>query len=120
MDPAKLSTTFTAVTASEWVMAGGNADLWTSNAGVNQDIAVFVTDNGGAPTLLSWEEGGGFSSGSPNAATLQVAYLMLAGHTYVFSLWWKANKSVANSLIWAGAGPIGGKFSPTRISVFHA
>jgi hypothetical protein len=119
MDATKLATTFTTVPASEWVFVDITADLWTGKAGINQDLAVFVSDNGVAPTMLSWEESGGFSSDSPNAATLQVAYLMLSGHTYVFSLRWKASKSAANSTIWAGAGPINGKFSPTRITVVH-
>jgi hypothetical protein len=95
---------------------GANADLWTDTSGYNQDLGIFVSDNGGADTLLAWKESGGFAGTfSPNAAFVQAAYPMSAGHTYVFKLKWKTNKNAPGATIYAGAGPIGGQYSPTRV-----
>jgi hypothetical protein len=99
-------------------LLGGNADLFTDSAGYNQDIGLFVSDNGGADTLLAWKESGGFAGTfSPNAAFVQAVYPMSAGHTYVFKLKWKTNKNAPGATIYAGAGPISGAYSPTRLSV---
>jgi hypothetical protein len=38
------------------------------------------------------------------------------GHTYVFSLAWKTNIPASRATIYAGAGPIGSAFSPTRLT----
>jgi len=43
-------------------------------------------------------------------------YTMEPGNSYVFSLWWKANRP-ANATIYVGAGPIGSAFSPTRLTI---
>jgi len=100
------------------VVVGGNADLWTVNAGYNQDLGVFVSDNGGADQLLAWKESGGFAGTfSPNAAFVQVPYNVIAGHTYLFKLKWKTNRSASGVTIHIGAGPIDGAYSPTRITV---
>ena len=91
------------------------ADLWTDTAGINQDIAVTV--NG---TVHSWKESGGFAGTfSPNAAFVHGVYGdFFKGTTYTVKLQWKANKPApTNSHIACGAGPIGGLFSPTRLSV---
>src|SRR5260370_26683846 len=37
----------------------GNADLWTSTAGLNQDLGISVSTNGGADQLVAWKESGG-------------------------------------------------------------
>jgi hypothetical protein len=98
-------------------IVGGNADLWTSSAGYNQDIGIFVTDNTGAAQLIAWKESGGFAGTfSPNAAFVQDKFPVLSGHTYVFKLYWKTNRSDPGT-IWAGAGPISGAYSPTSLSV---
>ena len=103
------------------VLVSVNADLWTASAGYNQDIALFVTDNGGAPILLGWKELGGFAGTfSPNAAFLQVNYPVLTTHSYVITVEWKTNKPASGATIYAGAGPISGLFSPTRLSVVPA
>jgi hypothetical protein len=96
---------------------GANADLWTANAGFNQDIGIFVSDNGGADTLVAWKESGGFAgTSSPNAAYAQATYAMTSGHTYVFKLKWKTNKNDPGGFIVAAAGHPG-NFSPTRLTV---
>ena len=101
----------------ETVLVSGNADLWTANSGYNQDLGIFVSVNGGAPTLVAWKESGGFAGTfSPNAAFVQAVYTMNPGNSYVFSLWWKTNKP-ASGTIFAGAGPIGSAFSPTRLTI---
>jgi hypothetical protein len=96
----------------------GNADLWTANAGYNQDLGIFVSVNGASPVLVAWKESGGFAGTfSPNAAFVQTVYPMTAGNTYVFSLGWKTNKP-ASGTIFVGAGPIGSAYSPTRLTAY--
>ena len=96
---------------------GANADLFTANAGYNQDIGIFVSDNGGIDTLVAWKESGGFAGTfSPNAAFAQATYQMTAGHTYVFKLKWKTNKPASGATIYAAAGGPA-PFSPTRLTV---
>jgi hypothetical protein len=85
-------------------IVGANVDLFTGQAGFNQDVAIFVSDNGGADTLLVWKESGGFAGVfSPNAAAAQATYQMTSGHTYVFKLKWKANKNASGATIYAAA-----------------
>jgi photosystem II stability/assembly factor-like uncharacterized protein len=97
---------------------GANADLWTANAGYNQDIGVFVNDNGGADVLLAWKESGGFAGTySPNAAFVQTTYPMARGHTYVFKLKWKTNANATGVTIYAAAGGGSSAYSPTSLTV---
>jgi fibronectin type III domain protein len=90
----------------------GNADLWTVNAGFNQDMGISV--NG---SIVAWKESGGYGGTfSPNAATVQWALPMTQGNTYDVSLKWKTNKpQPAGAQIRAGAGL--GPFSPTRLTL---
>jgi IPT/TIG domain len=92
-------------------MLSGNADLWTWNAGVNQDIGIFV--NG---SLVAWKESGG-SAGtfSPNAAFVQTSIPITHGVIYTIDLRWKANTNATGKQISAGAGPIGSNYSPTGL-----
>lgn len=91
--------------------AVGNADLWTSSAGYNQDIGIAVDS-----AVIAWKESGGFAGTfSPNAAYVQGTIGIEPGHTYVVELVWKANVPDPGS-IWAGAGPIAGRYSPTRLT----
>ena len=103
----------------------GNADLWTSTADVNQDLGIAVTGGPPAssyPTVAgqpeTWKESGG-SNGtfSPNAAAVQAGLRLTAGYGYLITLVWKANKNSQGATIFAGAGPIGSSFSPTRLTV---
>src|SRR5207245_10345199 len=103
--------------ADTFSILGANADLWTANAGYNQDIGIFVSDNGGADVLLAWKESGGFAGTySPNAAFAQATYQMTSGHTYAFKLKWKTNRNAPGSTIFtaAGASPA---FSPSDLLV---
>ena len=93
------------------LMLSGNADLWTDAAGVNQDLAVNV--NG---AIVAWKESGGGASFSPNAAFVQSLIPTTLGTSYDIKLQWKANVS-SRATIHAGAGPIGGAYSPTMLSV---
>jgi hypothetical protein len=98
-------------------LVSANADLWTANAGYDQDIGVFVSVDGAPRDLLVWKESGGYGGTfSPNAAFAQSLYPMAAGHTYVFRLAWKANRAATGATIFAGAG-LWPTFSPTRITV---
>ena len=104
-----------APSANHTTLLTANADLFTATAGYNQDIGIFASDNGGADTLVSWKESGGFAGTfSPNAAYVQGTYNMVAGHTYVFKLKWKTNRNAPGSTIFAGAGAAY-PFSPTSL-----
>jgi photosystem II stability/assembly factor-like uncharacterized protein len=102
-------------TDSDWIL-GANADLWTADAGVNQDIGIFVNgDEFGGGTLVGWKESGGFAGTySPNAAFVQVVLTLKAGHHYTVVLDWKANHSTGGT-IFAAAGQ-GPNYSPTRVT----
>ena len=102
--------------ANQSTLLTANADLFTGNAGYNQDLGIFVTDNGGVDQLLAWKESGGFAGTySPNAAYIQTRYNMLSGHAYVFKLKWKTNKLATGATIYAGAGPGPAPWSPTSL-----
>jgi len=111
MDASNLAVSFTP-SASSWAVITGNVDLWTANAGYNQDVGLDV--NG---AIAAWKESGGFAGTfSPNAATVQAVIPLTAATAYTVKLKWKSNKPDPGS-IFAGAGPISGSFSPTRITV---
>lgn len=97
----------------------GNADMWTQNAGFNQDLGIEVTPAGGGSSVATWKESGGFAGTfSPNAAFVQGTYAMTGGTQYTVSLVWKSNTSMpAGDVIRIGAGPIGGAYSPTFLAV---
>jgi plastocyanin len=104
MDPA-LSTGTLSPSANSTELLGANADLFTDTAGYNQDIGIFVSVDGAAPTVVAWKESGGFAGVfSPNAAYVKEIYPMLGGHTYNFSVYWKTNKPASGVTIYAGAG----------------
>jgi len=104
-------------TDNEAVLLSSNADLWTATPGVNQDLGITVSVGGGPDTLLFWKESGGFAGTfSPNAAFVHGNYSMAAGFTYVLKLVWKANTGAPGTRIFAGAGPVGSAFSPTRLT----
>jgi outer membrane protein assembly factor BamB len=117
IDAANLSVTIKP-SSNVTAIVGGNADLWTANAGINQDLGIAVTVNGGADSLIGWKESGGKSGTfSPNAAFVQSVYSMSSGNTYVFKLEWKTNIPEGSGTILAGAGPLMNLFSPTSLSV---
>ena len=111
MDPARLAVSVTP-SVDSWAVITANADLFTANAGFNQDIAIAV--NG---SVVAWKESGGFAGTlSPNAASVQAAIPVTASTTYAVKLQWKANKPDPGT-IFAAAGPIAGDYSPTRLTV---
>jgi len=115
LDPALRITC--APTANQATLLTANADLWTANAGFNQDLGIFVSDNGGADTLVAWKESGGFAGTfSPNAAFAQALYPMSSGHTYIFKLKWKTNRNAPGATIYAAAGGPA-PFSPMRLTI---
>jgi hypothetical protein len=120
LDATNLSLTFTPE-QNALAIISGNSDLWTSNAGYNQDLGISLS-GGSYPSTAgqpeAWKESGGFAgTNSPNAAFVQTVQQLVAFTAYTIKLQWKTNKSAAGAKIWAGAGPIGGKFSPTRLTV---
>ena len=109
-----LSPTFNCV-----AILSGNADLWTWNAGYNQDLGIFVSGGGfGAGQVVAWKESGGFAGTfSPNAAFVETMAALAANTPYVIKLVWKTNKpQAAGARISAGAGAAA-PFSPTRLGV---
>jgi hypothetical protein len=98
----------------------GNADLWTANAGFNQDIGLFISGGVyGSGTLVAWKESGGFAGTfSPNAAYVETIQHLSGGVTYSVWLAWKANAQGAGATIFAAAGPLHGttSFSPSRLT----
>ncbi len=111
IDAVNLAKTVSSTTQCLAVISA-NADLWTSSAGFNQDIGISVNGN-----VVAWKESGGFAGTfSPNAAFVQIPYFLQANTAYTIGLKWKANKADAGS-IWAGAGPIGTSYSPTRLTI---
>ena len=110
-----LSSTIPPSTTNNCVaIVGGNADLWTANAGYNQDIAIWVDGN-----LVGWKESGGFAGTfSPNAAFVQSVIAVPMNTSPGLTLQWKTNIDArpSGARIFAGAGPIGGRYSPTRLS----
>jgi len=109
-------------TADSIAIITANVDLWTANAGLNQDIGINVS--GGTFStgqVVAWKESGGFAGTfSPNAAAVQAEVTLPASSTYTVKLQWKGNKAFPGALIVAGAGPLPGAglaFSPTRLSM---
>ena len=115
VDATNLTLTVTPASTSK-VMLTGNADLWTANAGINQDVGIAVTPQGGAASLVAWKESGGFAGTySPNAAFVQALYTMTGGVTYTVRLQWRANHAMsAGQAIFIAAGGTG-NFSPTSL-----
>jgi len=122
IDASNLSLGFTAA-ANGFAEFGANSDLWTENAGFNQDLGVTVL-GGTAPKYPTtagqpeaWKESGGFGgTRSPNAAFVHTVIPVVSGQHYAALLTWKTNKADTGTIV-AGAGPIGGRFSQTCLTV---
>ena len=113
IDPVNLSITLNSP-GDISVILMANADLWTANAGYNQDISIWVDGN-----LVGWKESGGFAGTfSPNAAFVQSVIAVPMNTSPGLTLQWKTNIDArpSGARIFAGAGPIGGRYSPTRLS----
>jgi hypothetical protein len=114
LDPVNLSIALTP-TVDSWAIITGNADLWTATSGINQDIAINVDG-----TVVGWKESGGYAGTfSPNAATVQTAVQLTGGTTHLVKLQWKTNTAAPAAMIFAGAGPWPGTmpaFSPTVLT----
>jgi hypothetical protein len=125
MDAVNLVQTITPLFNAQAVISV-STDLWTANAGFNQDIGIFIS--GGifvTGKIVAWKESGGFAGTfSPNAAFVETTQPLVAGTTYTIKVRWKTNKP-GTSAIFAGAGPlpagsagggVAGQFSPTRLA----
>jgi hypothetical protein len=118
VDPTNLALTIKPQATATAVLSA-NADLWTANAGINQDLGIDVA-GGVYPTLPgqpeAWKESGGYGGTySPSAAFVRSTIVMQAGTTYTVKLRWKTNKPQGTGVIFAGAG--NGPYSPTRLTV---
>lgn len=130
MDATKLSLALNPAFNAQAVISI-NADLWTKDAGLNQDLGVYIEGGAyggaGAGKVVSWKESGGFAGTfSPNAAFVETTQPLVAGSAYTIKVRWKTNKPSGGGTIMAGAGPlptsssgggIAGEFSPTRLAV---
>jgi len=119
IDPTNLKLSITPTSNVNAVLSG-NADLWTSTAGYNQDMAIWISGGSyGSGQVVAWKESGGFAGTfSPNAAFVQDVLPLQSGVTYTVKLQWKTNKADPSGTIWAGAGPLPGthQYSPTRLT----
>jgi hypothetical protein len=118
IDASALSMTFTPVAAGTALLSA-NADLWTQNAGVNQDIGIFVSGGAfGSGQIVGWKESGGNAGTfSPNAAFAQTVAQFAAATPYVIKLQWKTNHATTGTIrAGAGLGPAP-NFSPTRLTL---
>ena len=118
MDGSALSLNFTPASAG-WALLSANADLWTQNAGVNQDLGIFVSGGTfGSGQIVGWKESGGNAGTfSPNAAYAQAVVPLAAATPYVIKLQWKANHATTGTIrAAAGLGPAP-NFSPTRLTL---
>jgi hypothetical protein len=108
-------------TANCTAIISGNADLWTTQATYNQDIAISVSPSSATGNIVAWKESGGFAGTySPNAAFVQATVSLTANTPYTIKLQWKTNKPQANGdVILVGAGPWPANvpnFSPTTLT----
>jgi len=111
LDGQTLSLTFRPSASGQLVITA-NADLSTAVAGISQDLGISV--NG---TIAAWTENGGPAAMSPNAAAVDAVYPVTPGTAYTVKLQWKTSKPASTATIFAGAGPIAGRFSPTRLTL---
>jgi len=99
----------------------GNADLYTTTSGQNQDIGIYVSPSSASQNIVAWKESGGSAGvNSPNAAFVQTIFPMVRGTTYNVRLKWKMNIA-SGGIIRAGAGPFPRSagltsVSPTRLT----
>jgi hypothetical protein len=96
----------------------GNADLWTTTAGFNQDLGIAVSSALGTYNAdrVGWKESGAIiGTYSPNAAYVQTSFPMVGATTYTVKLQWKSNRAQGSPTIYAGAGA-GAPYSPTRLT----
>jgi hypothetical protein len=118
MDATNLVITNFTPTATSTGLVSANADLWTTVAGVNQDIGIWISGGtyGTNGTLVAWKESGGFGGTySPNAAFVQTKVTLTAATQYTLKLQWKTNKLTTSTIVaGAGAGPM---YSPTRLTL---
>src|ERR1700694_4709957 len=105
IDAANLTVKFTPIFPSAAVLTG-NADLWTTVTGINQDVGILVTGGtyGTSGALVGWKESGGFGGTySPNAAAVQAVITVSSGTAYTATLVWKSNRPTTSTSV-AGAG----------------
>lgn len=104
------------------VVLSANSDLFVDHAGFNQDIGIQVNSSDGAyqGQIVAWKESGGAGVYSPNAATVQTTLNLSANTTYTVRLVWKTNRSASGVIIYAGAGPFYGVYSPTSLEVLQS
>ena len=94
----------------------GSSDLWTDTPGYDQDLGLFVSQDG-VERQLAWKESGGIAAAySPNATSVEAVTALAAGHSYVFKLKWKANRAAPGVSLHAGAGTYATGFSPTTLA----
>jgi hypothetical protein len=122
IDAANLALTLAPGTSCLAIISG-NVDLWSTQAGYNQDIGLYVQEANATQYpagIVAWKESVGFAGTfSPNAAAVQAVFPVTGGTTYHVKLRWKSHNMAANETVVAGAGdwPTGsGKFSPTRLT----
>lgn len=106
---ARLTLHITPVTDSTAILSG-NADLFSSSAGYSQDLGINVNGQ-----TVAWKESASPLPNGPNDTFVHAAIPLKKGVSYTVKLQWKASRPDPGT-IWAGAGPLGGKYSPTWLT----
>lgn len=91
----------------------GESSLWSSQAGIPQDLGIAIS-GGSYKGIQVSEENGSTSPSSPNATLVQTILPLKANVPYTVSLQWKAGKATTGT-IKAGTGT-GTSISPTRLT----
>jgi hypothetical protein len=95
-----------------------NVDLFTTTAGYNQDLGIYVTpmpSDCGNANPVAWKEAGGYTTYAPASTFVQAVCSLSAGTSYTVSLWWKTNIPAPGVTIYAGARTAA-PYSPSEIS----
>jgi hypothetical protein len=110
IDSSALTLSISAGSATCLILSG-NADLFTANAGYNQDLGLALDG-----TVIGWKESGGYAGTmSPNAAYVQAVIPITAGSAHTATLMWKTNRRAGTGTIFAAAGG-GAPYSNTSLT----
>jgi hypothetical protein len=106
IDATNLVLTITTTSAAPYILSG-NTNLWTANAGVNQDLGIMISGGAfGTGKLVAWKESGGGATFSPNAAFVQTVIPLAATTAYTVTLVWKANHATSGTIYIGASGQV--------------
>lgn len=110
IDPASRLTLHIRPSSNSTAILVGSADLFASSTGYSQDLGISVNGQ-----VAAWKESQGGLPNAPEATLVHAAIPLKGGVTYTISLQWRAGKPYTGTMR-AGAGPSGGKYSPSWLT----